>query len=320
MNFPNRVYHLFGPVPSRRLGRSLGIDTMPHKVCSFDCVYCQLGKTTVKTLERKEYVPYDEIISDLDRYLTINRDFDYITFSGSGEPTLHNRIGELIEAVKKRTDKPVAVLTNGSMLWDASVRDELLPADLVLPSLDAGNQDFFEKINRPCPGLVFEHVADGLEKFSRQFKGEIWLEVFLIGGILDPYLQAETLSGLTRKIAPTRIQLNTAVRPPCESKVKPVSRANMTELLKYFPASAEVVADYSAILHNEKKQAERDDILNLLLRRPCTSEDIAGSLSVHHIETLKILEELVAENLVRVTNENGKNFYRGIITNNSDGE
>ena len=168
-----KLKHVFGPVPSRRLGRSLGIDLVPYKVCSFDCVYCQLGLTTNKTMERKEYIPLKEIIADLDRKLAENCEFDYITLSGSGEPTLHSRLGEVIEAIKRRTNKPLAVLTNGSLLWDSEVREAIADADVVMPSLDAGNQTLFEAVNRPCDGLSLEKIVDGLAKFTQTFKGKI---------------------------------------------------------------------------------------------------------------------------------------------------
>ncbi len=304
-----KLKYIFGPVPSRRLGRSLGIDTIPFKICSYDCIYCQLGKTTIKTLERKEYLPYDEILADVDRKLAEGCDFDYITFSGSGEPTLFSRIGELIEAVKKRTNKPLAVLTNGSLLWDDKVREELLPADLVVPSLDAGDQSFFEQINRPCAGLSFDQMTDGLEKFARQFKGKIWLELFFLADPFDPYGQATKMADFVRRISPSLVQLNTVARPPCESCARPVSKKVMEELLKKFPQPAEIIADFSIIRDTTVKTAHRNDILNLLSRRPCTSQDIASSLSVHHIETLKILEELIAMKLVEVIEINNKIFY-----------
>lgn len=318
MTEPQKLKHIFGPVPSRRLGRSLGIDTIPFKICSYDCIYCQLGKTTTKTLERKEYIPYDEILADVDRKLAEDCEFDYITFSGSGEPTLFSRIGELIEAVKKRTNKPLAVLTNGSLLWDDEVREALLPADLVVPSLDAGDQSFFEQINRPCTGLSFDKMTEGLEKFARQFKGKLWLELFFLADPFDPRGQAVKMTDYVRRISPSLVQLNTVARPPCESCARPVLKETMEEILKLFPQPAEIIADFSLTQNRPEKASNRDDILNLLQRRPCTSQDIAKSLSVHHIETLKFLEELIAMKLVEVIDINNKVFYQAVKLEPSD--
>ncbi|MGE4565096.1 MAG: radical SAM protein, partial [Victivallaceae bacterium] len=200
MQSPN---YIFGPVPSRRLGRSLGIDLIPYKICSYDCIYCQLGRTTTKTMTRREYLPIDEIIAGIERKLKETCEFDYITLSGSGEPTLHSGLGVLIEAIKKLTRKPLAVITNGSLLKDAAVRAELMAADVVMPSLDAGTQEYFETVNRPCPGLLLDDVVDGLAHFSREFKGKLWLEVFLLGGSFDPVARAWEIANVTRWIRPS---------------------------------------------------------------------------------------------------------------------
>ncbi|MGD2175646.1 MAG: radical SAM protein, partial [Candidatus Brocadiaceae bacterium] len=157
---------VFGPVPSRRLGRSLGIDLVPFKTCSYDCIYCQLGRTTLKTTERREWVPLDLVLEEVEEKL--NSEPDYITLSGSGEPTLFSRLGELIGHIKNITDIPVAVLTNGSLLWRKTVRDNLQEADLVIPSLDAGNESMFRYVNRPAPQLSFYEVAEGLITFRRE--------------------------------------------------------------------------------------------------------------------------------------------------------
>ena len=311
--------YIFGPVPSRRLGKSLGIDLVPYKTCPFDCIYCQLGRTTTKTMERKEYFPLDEIIGEVDRKLKENCAFDYITLSGSGEPTLHSRIGELIEAIKKRTAKPLAVITNGSLLWDGDVRSALMPADVVVPSLDAGTQEYFEAVNRPCPGLRLDRVVDGLETFSREFKGQMWLEVFLLGGMFDPRSRAREIAELTRRIRPTLVQLNTVARPPCESFAAPVPRDVMMELPSYFSGPTEVIAEFSAKWQNTPRPANREEILNLLSRRPCKSKDVAASLGIHHLEVLKVLEELVRERVLAVTEENSETFYE-VITRNTEGE
>lgn len=163
--------HVFGPVPSRRLGRSLGVDLVPLKVCSYACIYCQLGRTTKKTVERKEWVPTARVLDELKRKLATRP--DYITFSGSGEPTLHSALGKIIEQIKSMTKTPVAVLTNGSLLWQPEVRTELALADVVMPSLDVGDDLFFQTVNRPHPEITFEKLLSGLEQFRREFSGQI---------------------------------------------------------------------------------------------------------------------------------------------------
>ena len=169
-------HHVFGPVPSRRLGRSLGIDLVPFKICTYNCIYCQLGPTTNLTLERKEWVPFDKVIEEAREKIRSADGIDYITFSGSGEPTLHSRIGELIREFKRLSSIPVAVLTNGSLLWQKDVQDDLLEADLVIPSLDAPDRGLFRHVNRPHPDLAFDQVVEGLVKFRERYHGRIWLE------------------------------------------------------------------------------------------------------------------------------------------------
>ena len=170
--------HIFGPVPSRRLGYSFGLDIIPFKTCTYDCIYCQLGKTTDKTSERTEFVPVNVIINELKNKLNKNIRIDYITLSGSGEPSLYSKLDELITEIKSLTSIPLAVLTNGSLLWDRHVQSGLGKADLVIPSLDAGSNETFQKVNRPCRELSFKKMVEGIINFSSEYKNEIWLEVF----------------------------------------------------------------------------------------------------------------------------------------------
>ncbi|RLB62924.1 MAG: radical SAM protein, partial [Deltaproteobacteria bacterium] len=206
--------YLFGPVPSRRLGMSLGIDLVPRKVCSLDCVYCEVGKTTKLTLERKEYILFDNVIKELTHYFENNPDPDYITFSGSGEPTLNSRIGDIIKFVKQnRPEIPEADLTNGTLLFDPEVRAELKIADVVLPSLDAATSPVFDKINRPAPGLEIEKYLQGLIDFRKEFSGKIWLEIFILPQYNFEQQELKKLREIILKINPDSIQLNTLDRP-----------------------------------------------------------------------------------------------------------
>lgn len=306
----NRVLkHVFGPVPSRRLGYSLGVDLVPYKVCSFDCIYCQLGRTTKKTTQRKEYFPFDEIVSDIESKIKENCRIDYITLSGSGEPTLYSRIGEVIDAIKKISDKPIAVLTNGSMLWKDEVRKSLMNADVVIPSLDAGNEEMFQYINRPCKELALEEVVSGIKSFIEEFKGETWLEVFLLKGVSSEEKHVRQLSDIVRWLKPKKTQLNTIARPPCEKYAIGLSSQELDSLCKYFPDEVEAVADFKEGKEEKSFTIDKNVIINLLMRRPCTAKDISESISVNLNELLKLLEHLCAEGTLTYKIIDEKMFY-----------
>lgn len=299
--------HLFGPVPSRRLGLSLGIDLVPYKVCSFDCIYCEVGATTLKTMERKEYVPLEEVMEELEGFLCSEGSADFITFSGFGEPTLHSRIGELMDWIRGRTKIPMAVLTNSSLLWDPNVRRELARAHVVLPSLDAGSQEVFERINRPHSALKLERIVEGLKIFSREFDGEIWLEILLVKGVNDSSEELERLASLVREISPHRVQLNTVVRPPA-GDAGPLNWEEMEALLPYFGDRAEVVA-----FSTKKRSRAFGDLGNRIVetvsRRPCTRRDIAKMLGVSELEVIKHIDTLLSEHKIKIKRHEGNIFY-----------
>ena len=310
--------HVFGPVPSRRLGRSLGIDLVPFKTCSYDCVYCQLGRTTNKTIERKEYVPVGRVLSELECALEAGPTPDYITLSGSGEPTLHSRLATLIRGIRQRTDCLVAILTNGSLLWDPDVQESLLDVDLVIPSLDAGDEATFQRVNRPHPAVSFECMLGGLEEFRRRFPKPMWLEVLLLKAPTATTAQVEKISHLVERINPDRVQLNTATRPPSEDFALALPLEELERAALMFGGRAEVIVDRYAAHHDEYYRARREDILNLLRRRPCTPEDVATGLGLHPNEVAKRLDELVREHAL-VCERNGEQvFYRfgGLVKEN----
>jgi wyosine [tRNA(Phe)-imidazoG37] synthetase (radical SAM superfamily) len=306
-----RLLHIYGPVPSRRLGRSLGIDLVPLKTCTYDCVYCQLGRTTKKTLERREYVTVAEVLSELESKLDCPDRLDYISLAGSGEPTLNSEIGNLILGIKSKTDIPVAVLTNGSLLWMSHVQDALMPADLVLPSLDAGDRQLFQYVNRPHKDISFEQMVDGLAGFAQRYKGEIWLEVFLLAGVTGIPNEAEKISSIIRRIRPTRIQMNTAVRPPAESCASPLTRNQMLALKGIFSGAVDIISDIELGDWDKRPNFDsaRNDILSLISRRPCTSTDIARSLGLNASETLKQLDELMMAGEAATLRVRKKTFY-----------
>ena len=300
--------YIFGPVPSRRLGRSLGVDLVPLKTCSYDCIYCQLGNTTCKTTERKEWAPLDGVLEELEEKLSSKP--DYITLSGSGEPTLYSRCGELIDRIKAMTDVPVAVLTNGSLLWQEEVRRQLMKADLVIPSLDAGDEVMFRLVNRPHKDVFFEQMLAGLLDFRREFQGAYWLEVFVLGAYTAIKADLAELVRCVDGIGPDRVQLNTVTRPPAENFAIGISRERLTELATRFNPPAEVIADCRDVHGSAEFAASREDVLDLLRRRPCSMDDIANGLGIHRNEVAKYVEHLSAEGLLRQTRNEGRLHYR----------
>lgn len=303
--------HVFGPVPSRRLGRSLGVDLVPFKTCTYDCIYCQLGRTTLRTVERKEWVPMDAVLNELKLKLTCKP--DYITLSGSGEPTLHSRLGVIIEHIQSMSDVPVAVLTNGSLLWQPNVREELALADLVMPSLDAGDAALFEAVNRPHPDVSFEQVVSGLEQFRSEFSGAIWLEVLLLAGYTALPAHIRKISALVHRIHPERVHLNTAVRPPAEGFAAGVSRARLAELARLFRPKAEVIAEYRQGRCPARDHGDCTAVMELLRRRPCTEMEVASGLSLRPMEAAKHLSHLEAAGKI-LGKKHGNYLYFHVAT------
>jgi len=299
---------IFGPVPSRRLGRSLGVDLVPFKTCSYDCIYCQLGRTTNKTIQRKEWVPLDEVLAELKTKLPSKP--DYITLSGSGEPTLFLRTGDLIDQIKAMTNVPVAVLTNGSLLWQEQVRSRLMNADLVIPSLDAGDEAMFQAVNRPHEDISFERMLDGLIQFRREYQGQYWLEVFLLAGHNAITAEVKKLANCVSLIKPDRVQLNTATRPPAEDYAIAVEQLRLNELADMFDPPAEVIADFRGVHQQREFAAGRESVLELLRRRPCSIDDIADGLGMHRNEVVKYVEELSAEKMIEYASTADKLYYK----------
>ena len=305
--------YLFGPVPSRRLGVSLGVDLVPHKVCSLNCVYCECGITTNLTVERKEYVPYDAVIKELGHYFSNNPDPDYITFSGSGEPTLNSRIGEVLQFIKsKKPDIPVAVLTNGTLLYQKQLRSELLDADLILPSLDAALNSSFQRINKPCKELDVNTYIRGLQEFRNEYKGKIWLEVFILPGYNDNTSNLIQFKKAFEKIKPDLIQLNTLDRPGAVTDLCPANIAQLQGISDFWDLdNVEIVASAP---ERKKIKSYREDIENAILetiqRRPCTSTDLAQILGSHINEINKYLNVLESNNKIETVRQERGVFYQ----------
>jgi len=305
--------YLFGPVPSRRLGMSLGPDLVPKKVCSLNCVYCEVGRTTKLTTERKEYILYDKVIEELSNYFRNNPDPDYITFSGSGEPTLNIRIGEVLDFIKeKKPGIPVAVLTNGTLLMDKQLRSELLNADVVLPSLDAATESSFQKINRPLCSLHVEQYIQGLIDFRKEYKGKIWLEVLIIPGYNNSNTELIALKQAFLKIKPDCIQLNTLDRPGVVSGILAATRRELQEIVDFWKLdNVEIIA---AAPQRKNLQSYRHDtesaILGTIARRPCTLDDLVKILGMHINEVNKYLDVLEHENKIELVRKDRGVFYQ----------
>jgi len=304
--------YLFGPVPSRRLGMSLGVDLVPKKVCSLNCVYCEVGETTKLTLDRKEYVKQDKIIAELKQFMSNAPKVDYITFSGYGEPTLNSRIGEVLSHIKQHyPDVKTAVLTSGALLSDKKMRDELLESDLILPSLDAASQTVFEKINRPNPKLKIETYIQGLIDFRKEYKGEIWLEVFLLKGYNDSPEELTLLKEAILKIEPDVVQLNTLDRPGTVKNLTPLSNEELQNIIDIWGIeNAEIIAPAT-----ERSDIESFDtnieatILSTIARRPCTLDDLHQILGIHVNEINKYLGVLEVNNKIKSTTLDRGLFY-----------
>lgn len=289
--------YAYGPVPSRRLGLSLGVDTVAAKSCPFDCIYCQLGPTGAASTQRRPFAPVGEIVADVERKLARGPRPDHITLGGSGEPTLNAELGALIERLKAVTDVPVALLSGGALFGRADVRREAALADVVLPNLDAGDPELFDLVSRPAPGVTFDGVLAGLEAFRAEYRGPIWLEVMIVAGLTDTRARLDALVRAVTRIAPDKVQLNTPVRPPAVPGVRGLSLAQLQALCARFTPHAEVIAEVEAG-HEPKRHAGApatgDDVLTVLARRPCTLADLAVVLDLAPADVAALVEPLVA--------------------------
>ncbi len=291
--------YLFGPVLSRRLGLSMGVDLLPFKTCNLDCIYCELGRTRCLANCRDRFVPPDKVIREI--RAKKNDGFDHLTFAGSGEPTLSSDLGDLIRTSKEIVDVPVAVITNSTLFTNERARNEVASADVVLPSLDAATQRTFEAINRPAPGLKIEGIIEGLKQFRKEFSGEIWLEVMLVKNVNDH--EAEMIARAASSINPDRIQLNTVIRPPAEP-VSPMSREDMQRMLEIFEG-AELIPDWDWRIPAKAKS----ELCELLSSGPHTLEEICDLLQIKKSDVIKYLKILEHENRIVRRWNNSKQYF-----------
>jgi wyosine [tRNA(Phe)-imidazoG37] synthetase (radical SAM superfamily) len=302
--------YLFGPVPSRRLGRSLGVDLLCERRCSFDCVFCEVGATDVLTRERREYVPTAAVIAELHDWLREGGQADVITLAGAGEPTLHTGFGEVIDAVHAACRIPVALLTNSTLLGDADVRAAAARADIVKVSLSAWDDASMVALNHPAEGLTFAGLLDGLRVFCATYRGRLWVEVLLVRGINDAPEQVARIAALTAGLKPEKVQLNTVVRPPAFETAEAVGEESLAALALLFTPPAEVIAPHRGGGAAKRELAEAgDDLRAMLARRPCTAGDIAAVMGITPEAAMARAEALVAAGTVHHVEKDGVRYY-----------
>ena len=320
----NKRNYLYGPVPSRRLGLSFGVDIVPLKICTLDCIYCQLGKTAQTTIERKDYIPIEPVLAEIKEALAEGLEANYITLAGSGEPTLNSQLGELIDGIKKLTNIPIAILTNGTLLFRADVRADCSKADVVMPSLDAVDEKTFQRINRPNSVISIEKLISGLCALRKEFPGQIWLEIFIVEGINTSPDHIAGIKDVIELINPDKVHLNTAVRPTADPNIVRLSAEKLQDIAAQLGPKCEVIADFSpaySYKHNQSNpkdmlghhpviNLEAQALLSMLKRRPCSLNDICTSLGISHNEAQKHVSDLKGRGIIQSDEKDGIVFFR----------
>jgi wyosine [tRNA(Phe)-imidazoG37] synthetase (radical SAM superfamily) len=299
-----KMKYVFGPVPSRRLGQSLGIDPIPLKTCIWNCVYCQLGRSKPLVHERRVYFPRQEIIAEIEPTLASHKpgEIDWITFVGSGETTLHADLGWLIRQVKSLTQLPVAVITNGSLLYLPEVRQELAAADAVLPSLDAGNARLYRKINRPHPQASFERLVAGMESFRHEYSGQLWVEVMLVQGLNDDEASLREIGLILKRIRPDQVHILEPTRPPAETWVQPPDQEGLLR-------ARAILGDTARTLLGESESLV-EAIVGIVTRHPMREDELTETLTRFSPEEVSAaLAELERSGRVQIVARYGVRFW-----------
>jgi wyosine [tRNA(Phe)-imidazoG37] synthetase (radical SAM superfamily) len=313
--------HVFGPVPSRRLGQSFGIDTIPLKTCNWNCVYCQLGRSTPLVNERKNYIVPEVILAEAQWALAAHRpgEIDWITFVGSGEPTLHASLGLLIRQVKTLTAVPVAVITNGALLHLPDVRAELIAADAVLPTLDAGTPELYRRINRPHPACTYERLVAGLIAFRKMYRGRLWIEVMLVRGLNDTGPALRDIAAILHQIGPDEVHINLPTRPPAETWVQPPDDKDLMRATALLGEAAHVVQPVEGTFDLGSGEHLTDAIVGIITRHPLREEELRHALvkwSPGQVE--ETLAELAASGRAQVIKRCGVRFWSAAGSHYSD--
>jgi wyosine [tRNA(Phe)-imidazoG37] synthetase (radical SAM superfamily) len=308
--------HLFGPVLSRRLGKSLGVDVVAYKYCSLNCVYCEVSRTTHLTLKRKSFFDIDEITSELDDYLKAKPELDYITFSGAGEPTLNSDLGEIISYIKSKYPQyKLALITNSTLFNDPQLLAEILPCDLIMPSLDAVSDEAFERVNRPVDTLTAQDIVDGLIKLRQAYTGQIWLEIFIVPGINDHLEEIELLKAAIEQIRPDVVQLNSLDRPGAEEWVEPAIYLAMEEIKAMLSEGNDIPIEiisrtYQKGLITEEESGCLQELTDLIKEDEYTKAELAKTMEIHVNEVSKLLQHLALQDRISVAHKNKGHFYR----------
>ncbi len=308
VNMGRNFQYLFGPVPSRRLGRSLGVDLVPFKTCTMDCVYCQLGETTCEVGERGDYVPIGDVLDELEQWRTNDGAADHITLAGSGEPTLHLRFGEVLRWVRGHTAIPSVLLTNGTLLHDPDVRAQAALADKVKVTLSAWDEASFRRLHRPAMGVTFERLVRGERMFRDAFAGELSVEVFIVDGLNSGESEVRWIAEIVESLRPDRIDLNTVVRPPADTGAKAVGEGRLRMLAELFGPNAAVSATF---LGQGSRSAEATDeaIAGLVKRHPATCAQLAAEFNLPEMRMAAILERLAGAGALRPEQRGDETYY-----------
>lgn len=320
MRLKQKYRYLFGPVRSRRLGLSLGIDVVPNKTCTYNCIYCQLGRTTYQTVRRDEYVSADEVMAEVKAFLESDGRADYLTFSGSGEPTLHSKLGEMIARTKRLTKIPVAVLTCSALMDDAQVRRELAQAAVILPSLDAASPKAFYAINRPHGRLYLAEIVNGLKHLRDEYTGQIWLEIMMVKGVNDNEDEIALLRRAIAEIRPDKVHLNTVVRPPAEGEAQALSDEELRLVQARLGLPAEVIAERASAPAHSLDNRLIAEALQLIARHPLTLQEISNYMNCKPEIIQVILQALLEAGEVKVRDHRGRQFYVAALEETSDDE
>ncbi|MBN2724249.1 MAG: radical SAM protein [Deltaproteobacteria bacterium] len=302
--------HVFGPVRSRRLGMSLGVDLVPWKTCSLDCAYCECGITTEKTSELKQWVDIQEVLSELDEFLKENKNINFVTLSGSGEPLLHSDAGKVIDFVRNNYPEiKTAILTNSTTLHIPGVIDSIMNAHLIMPSLDAVSEDVFIKLNRPADGITADMVIEGISLLVKQFRGEIRLEIFLADGINNTEAELSKLAETVKKLGIRNVQLNSLDRPGALPWVKPLSGKQLLEAAAYFENPEIITRNWNKSDTSTRQDNPLPIIISGLKRRPQTLQDIMAVTGFDEYDAEKIMELALRSGSVKTKLIDGTVFY-----------
>lgn len=299
---------VYGPVPSRRLGLSLGVDLVPRKTCCYDCIYCQVGRTTRLTVEPEGFYPVEEVLTDVKAVLEPGPRPDVITLAGSGDPTLYRPLGELIDGLHELADVPVVLLTNGALLCNPRVAEAALKADILAPSLDAGDAHMFAKINRPNASIGYADMLRGLLDVCEKHPGQVRLEVMLVRDLNDSDESIQRIAGQLGPIRTDSVDINTPVRPVPGGKAAPCDSERLEAAVRAFGANARIIADYPRSTGPRAADGEQR-LLEILSRRPCTVEDLRAALGLHPNEVIKMLDRAMKSGKVEKHQRGGKTFY-----------